>query len=338
MNTPVFAVSPEYGADLFDSDETHFQYGQIPGTAIRIGGPFTEAVQHHTAILGVTGCGKTELALDLVRHAAEHDTKILCVDLTAKYISRLASLDPVNLSLSEDLHADLSDKIFAVETGKYGAGDEKKGLKELDARLRANVDQKLEAFLTDGGRPVGILALEEISNTKATLHVTALYLTSLLTYAKTHSDRCPQVLVVLEEAHTVIPEASTMGLGDYESRGLVGKIAQIALQGRKYRVGLLVIAQRTATVSKTVLTQCNTIVSFACIDDTSLGFLSNVVGRAHVGIIPNLPFLNAVVFGKGVKAQRPLVIAVPYDPRKEQADFVSPSGPVEVCAVVEEAE
>ncbi len=65
-----------------------------------------------------------------------------------------------------------------------------------------------------------------------------------------------------------MPEANTMGLGDFDSKGLVGKIAQIALQGRKFGVGLLVLAQRTATESKTVLTQCNTIISFTCYDDT----------------------------------------------------------------------
>jgi len=80
---------------------------------------------------------------------------------------------------------------------------------------------------------------------------------------------------------------------------LSAKISQIALQGRKYRVGLLVIAQRTATVSKTVLTQCNTMITLNCFDETSLGFLGNVYGRAHTDVIANLPRLHAVVFGKG---------------------------------------
>jgi DNA helicase HerA-like ATPase len=124
---------------------------------------------------------------------------------------------------------------------------------------------------------------------------------------------------VLEEAHTVVPEASTMGLGDFESKGLVAKIAQIALQGRKYGVGLLVIAQRTATVSKTVLTQCNTIVTFTCIDSTSLEFLGNVLGKQHTQLIPNLPFLHAVVFGKGVRSERPIVIQIPYSDNKKNA-------------------
>ena len=123
----------------------------------------------------------------------------------------------------------------------------------------------------------------------------------------------------VEEAHTVMPEPSTMGLGDFDSKGLVGKISQIALQGRKYNMGLLVIAQRTATVSKTVLTQCNTMISFACYDDTSLGFLKNMFSEAHIDLIPNLPNLNAVMFGKSVRSERPVVVEIPFDEKKAQA-------------------
>lgn len=115
-----------------------------------------------------------------------------------------------------------------------------------------------------------------------------------------------------------MPEASTMGLGDFDSKGLVAKIAQIALQGRKYKVGLLVLAQRTATVSKTVLTQCNTIVSFSCFDDTSLGFVENYFGKTHMSAIPNLQFLQAVMFGKGVKSQRPIIVQIPFDIKKTE--------------------
>ena len=92
------------------------------------------------------------------------------------------------------------------------------------------------------------------------------------------------------------------------------------MQGRKYDVGLLVIAQRTATVSKSVLTQCNTIVSFTCFDDTSLGFLNNIFGRTHTQLIPNLPPLNAVVFGKGVRTERPIIVQIPYSEEKAKYD------------------
>jgi uncharacterized protein len=110
-----------------------------------------------------------------------------------------------------------------------------------------------------------------------------------------------------------------MGLGDYDSRGLVKKITQIALQRRKYRVGLLVIAQRTATVSKSVLTQCNTVITLNCFDETSLGFLGNVYGDAYTRLIPNLPKLYAVVFGKAVRSDRPVIVEIPFDAGKAGA-------------------
>jgi DNA helicase HerA-like ATPase len=218
------------------------------------------------------------------------------------------------------LAEELSGKLFAVETGQYGAGEEKKALKAFSDRLKGDITASVTAFLeahTDDAR-VGLITLPEISNTKATLYITELYLTITLNYAKTHPETFPRTLVVLEEAHTVIPEASTMGVADFDSRGLVGKITQIALQGRKYRVGLLVIAQRTATVSKSVLTQCNTIISFSCIDDTSIGFLTNVFGSQYAALLPSLPWLHAVAYGRAIRSERPLIVEIPYDEAKER--------------------
>jgi len=100
---------------------------------------------------------------------------------------------------------------------------------------------------------------------------------------------------------------------------MVAKIAQIALQGRKYDVGLLVIAQRTATVSKTVLTQCNTMVAFSTYDQTGIEFMSNFYGSDYARLAPNLGFLQAVAFGKGIRSERPLIVEIPYDERKDKA-------------------
>lgn len=318
MNTPVFKAPERFGKDLIRLDEADFQYGYVPGTEISVIGRFADMLEYHTAVLGVTGSGKTELAFDLLRHALAHETKVICIDLTARYKGRLADCKPNDLSISADLSAELSKKLFDVETGEYSAAKEKKALKEFSDRLRKDITEKLTGFLVspDDDKRLGIITLDEISNTRATIFITEIYLTCLLSFARDNSDKCPRVLLVVEEAHTVMPEATTMGLGDFDSKGLVAKIAQIALQGRKYQVGLLVIAQRTATVSKTVLTQCNTIVSFSCFDDTSLGFVENYFGKTHTAAIPNLQFLQAVVFGKGVKSQRPIIVQIPFDKRK----------------------
>lgn len=327
MNSPVFAEAPDFGSDIKSVSEDDFVYGVLPGTALEVGGPFVKTLDFHTAILGVTGSGKTELAFDLIRHSAAQGIKVLCIDLTARYEGRLNDLFPRNLSLSAEMGKELGDKLFAVETGAYGAGEEKKALRDLRSKLYADITSRIEDFLKsehDDAR-VGLITLDEISNTQATLVVTELYMTCLLNYARDNPNDCPRTLVVVEEAHTVMPEPTTMGLGDFASRGLVSKIAQIALQGRKYRVGLLVIAQRTATVSKNVLTQCNTVIALNSFDETTVAFLSNVYGRAHAETLRDLPQLHAVVFGKGVRSQRPIIVRIPYEPSKDSDGSMSAS-------------
>lgn len=135
-----------------------------------------------------------------------------------------------------------------------------------------------------------------------------MFLEGVFLYAKRTPGK--KFCIVLEEAHTVVPETSFLGdLGDYSSnKGLVSKMGQIALQGRKFGVGLLVIAQRTANVSKTVLTQCNTVVCFQAFDETSFTFLGNYVGKDMVQALPNLKQYHAVVAGKAVKSNMPMII------------------------------
>jgi hypothetical protein len=317
MNAPIFTAPEGEAVDIPAVKDGDFVLGKIPHTQIDVGGDFSGAHNYHTALLGVTGSGKTELAFDMIRHALDDGVRVVCIDLTAQYERRLDDLKPVDLTIESGTADELSEKLFDVETGSYGAGDEKKALEAFASDLRGQVSESIQSYLgEDEGSNLGLIRLEEISNTKATLWITELYMTELLEYARSNRSDCPPILIVVEEAHTVMPEASTMGLGDFDSKGLVGKIAQIALQGRKYEVGLLVLAQRTATVSKTVLTQCNTIVSFTCYDDTSLGFLRNIFEPEHVKVIPNLPPLHAVAYGPWVRSQKPIVFEIPFDEEK----------------------
>lgn len=129
--------------------------------------------------------------------------------------------------------------------------------------------------------------------------------------------------MVLEEAHTVVPEYNFAGVSDKISQPLLNSIAQIALQGRKYNVGLLVIAQRTANVSKTILTQCNTIIAFQVYDKTSSDFLSNYFGQEIVTLLPNLKYRQAVAAGKAFKSNVPMVFEVPII-EEPIAEFTKP--------------
>ena len=74
---------------------------------------------------------------------------------------------------------------------------------------------------------------------------------------------------------------------------------------------MLVIAQRTANVSKTVLTQCNTIISFQEFDKTSSEFLANYFGQGIADVLPNLKFRQAIAAGKALKSNVPMIFEVP---------------------------
>lgn len=318
MNTPVFSLA-DNAEDLHvgEPNQNYFKFGNLPKSNIPVLGDFVGNFNFHTAVLGVTGSGKTEFAFDLIRHSVACGIKVICIDLTSQYQGRLADLDPVDLSIQEQTSRDLSQKLFDVETGTYGAPNEKKALQAFSEQLRKDVDASLRAFMVDEDARLGLIQLPEISNSQASIFITEIYMSCLLNIAKeSFGDESKKVLVAVEEAHTIMPESATMGVSDFASKGLVAKISQIALQGRKYNVGLLVLAQRTANVSKTVLTQCNSIISFACYDDTSISFLKNVFGSSCAEMVPNLKKLQAVVFGKIVKSERPVVVEIPYDEDK----------------------
>jgi hypothetical protein len=311
-NTPVFVEGSDFGENLLTKGDKDFSYGKIRGTKLDVLGNIVDNIEYHTAILGVTGSGKTELTFDIIRDVLSNGTKVICIDLTNKYSDSLKEQSPTKLSLGPENIQALSEKIFDADTGDYGAGKEKKILKDYSQSIKEDVEEILESFLYSETENLGIISLEEISNTKTTLHITEIYLSTIFNKAKYEDDKFPKLLVVVEEAHTVMPESTTMGLDDYDSKALVGKISQIALQGRKYGIGLLTLSQRTATVSKSVLTQCNTIISFTCYDDTSLNFLRNIYGSDYVKLIPNMGFLQAIVFGKAVRSERPIIVDIPY--------------------------
>ena len=162
---------------------------------------------------------------------------------------------------------------IASETSKFKNQRDTKLIREKKKILFGGFRDSLSGFLK-GSDSVGIFELPDLSNTEGVLEYTQWFFKTLFYIARESSCFGKRVCIVLEEAHTVIPEWNFIGLSDKSSQTLVNNISQIALQGRKYGVGFIVIAQRTATVSKTVLTQCNTIIAFQCFDGTSIEFLN----------------------------------------------------------------
>lgn len=133
-----------------------------------------------------------------------------------------------------------------------------------------------------------------------------MYLSTVMRFAKSNRG-FGKLLIVLEEAHTVVPESAGSGF-DFPTQWIVSRIGQIALQGRKYGIGLMVISQRTALVSKTILSQCNAFFVFSLVDRTSLAFLESVFSEQQTRLIPNLKRFHALIGGKSLSTDRPVVI------------------------------
>jgi len=187
--------------------------------------------------------------------------------------------------------------------------------KKLDtAKYQIISKDDIDSYLAGTDKKIGVFELPALSNTTEVLKETQNFLEKVFNFAKTKYDQNSPVKIalVLEEAHTITPETGFLGdMGDYGgNKALVNKMTQIALQGRKYGVGLLVIAQRTANVSKTVLTQCNTVICFQAFDETSFTFLGNYVGKDMVQALPNLKQYHAVIAGKAVRSNMPMIIDV----------------------------
>jgi hypothetical protein len=319
MNAPVFLVPEDAGSASDATASGTLQLGIVPNTAIPVVASLDDMFEYHTAILGATGTGKTELTYDLIRSAVKDGVKVICVDFTGEYRARLRDLSPAELGLNEAESKELQKRLFDVETGEYSAGDEKRALKEFVTEISPGLEKQVREFLVTDAGSLGVFELEEIVNTKATLRATELYLSAVFDWARQHRTG-KRILLVLEEAHTIVPEMNLFGRYDrVETEAVIGRMAQIALQGRKYGVGLLLISQRTALVSKTLLSQCNTVLCFAMHDETGLKYMANVFDSEHVAAIPNLKPLQGIAFGKAVRSDYPILFEIPYDEKKKRA-------------------
>ncbi len=314
MNTPVFLVkkSNDINKELHPNE-----IGFIPNSNIKILVDPDDLVKYHCAILGVTGTGKTELALDIVKNNVSKGIKVFCVDFTGDYQKRLSEYNPIMLSLEDSKGNELKNLIEMVETGEFGAGKEKAKFKQYVEELNTHIEEQVKAYI-ESTNNLAIIELPEISNTRASLRITEIYLSSLFKWAK--NNRNSKIIqIVLEEAHTIIPENNYFKYDKVDTDSVIGRISQIALQGRKYGVGLMIISQRTALVSKTILSQCNTFFTFNLIDKTSLDFLGNVYSNEHIDTIKNLKKYQLLVYGKAINTDNPVIVEIPYSPEKEKA-------------------
>ena len=263
------------------------------------------------AVLGVTGTGKSVFSRNLVREIARDGTKIICVDFTNEYGIRLADIigGPLISGVVADALFEAVDDI-GVELDKFANQRNTALIERRETELRDGFKAALRDFV-QGGSSATLFELPDVTNSTGILEYTRWFFRALFDLAKAREFGGQRVCVVLEEAHTIVPEWNFLGIDDKRSSSVVNSIAQIALQGRKYGVGFIVIAQRTANVSKTVLTQCNSVVAFQQFDKTSSDFLGNYMGADFVSSLTRLKPRHAIAVGKAFSSGTPMIFKVP---------------------------
>jgi DNA helicase HerA-like ATPase len=269
----------------------------------------------------------------IIRELEISGNKIFCIDLTGetkRYLIMEELIDnknsfaiakqPINKNLGGYIK-----QVVDIRGTNYGRNPP--NFDELIEGIESHIKTGLQAFI-GSDKKIGILELPELSNTEETLEYTKFFFKALFDLAKNGAFKDKSACLILEEAHTLIPEWNSVGgTDDKTARRLTNTIAQIALQGRKYNVGLLVIAQRTANVSKTILTQCNTIISFKQFDNTSKDFLVNHFGDSFIGSLSMLKNRRAIIAGKALISDVPIIFKVPEIKEKEITQTIAVGKP-----------
>lgn len=306
INTPIFLASKIEKPVI---SENEYIVGNIPDTNYPVILNKEYAVTHHTAILGITGSGKSVFARNLINQISDDNTYTIIVDLTGEYKEKIPGLESI---VTEDEAKEITKSIETLiqENAKFANQRSQGTILGAENSIKKGFTTAIKRFL-EGESNKTVFELSEISNSSGNLEYTRWFFWVLFNIAKFFNNYGKRVCVVLEEAHTIIPEISSMGVSDNVSRATVNSIAQIALQGRKYNIGFIVIAQRTANVSKTVLTQCNSIVVFQELDKTTSDFLSNYMGKSFVDILPTLKSRTAIAMGKAFRSNSPMIFKVP---------------------------
>ncbi|AEH25194.1 helicase HerA domain-containing protein [Pyrococcus yayanosii] len=155
---------------------------------------------------------------------------------------------------------------------------------------QGEVLEKINSAINNSTKKVVVFNLRNIDSPEVRTEIAGYILRKLFIKAKNSGDF--NSLVVLEEAHNFAPERG-YGEASAGKSNLAKVYAQkIASEGRKFGLGLVVISQRPAQVSKYVLSQMNTQVLFRIVNKSDLDAITSSIESASRDIIEKLSDLK----------------------------------------------
>lgn len=97
------------------------------------------------------------------------------------------------------------------------------------------------------------------------------------------------VCVFCDEAHLYLP---TREDADAVQKAALGSFERIAKEGRKYGFSLVVVSQRPADVSRTILSQCNNFLALRLTNEADQAVVRRLMPDALAGMVDVLPLLD----------------------------------------------
>jgi len=319
INTPVYLErKSEY--EMNAASVGHFPESNFQTTIKSV----SDLVTHNTAILGILGIGKSMLAIELLERMIAEGIKVICLDLTNQYEKELKdfydaefedkSIQKLQAASAKDRDAfdndpekggslpNLSAAILE-DLSDFLANDNPRKLKIYNPSIFVASRQQYEPkSYMQGGAWRRAAALFSVTPVEITQIITE----SALTIVSREMSPTAKVCLVYEEAHSLVPEWNSV-VNDGDKNATSGT-ARAILQGRKYGMGCLLVTQRTANVTKTILNQCNTVFAMRTFDATGKDFLANYIGRDYADALSSLPERHAVFFGKASSCENPVLI------------------------------
>jgi len=293
--------------------------GRLPETDMRI--PILDInslVTHNTAVLGILGVGKSCLTFELIKKITNNKIKAVCIDITNQYCSKngLFSYIP-NEQIINDISAENLLKLeqFSHDTGAKDKPADWGNVKNYRLCLRTELNKFLNNennvlvfnpdnhSVTKPASQFNITELVELSVVEKTRIISEVLLELCMEKGQSDFARCS---LIYEEAHSLVPERNSIA-NSGDDRAANGT-AKVILQGRKYGLGCIIVTQRTANVTKSILNQCNTIFALRVFDDTSKSFLENYIGKDYSDTLPTLEERHAIAIGKALKLKQPVII------------------------------
>ncbi len=309
-------------------DQEHI--GNIPNTSYGIKVNCNELVTHNTAILGILGSGKTFLALELIQRMISEEIKVWIVDITGQYEGKLGKL--IHSQKQQSADETINTAIKATENKQV----QNKASGGNYISFASAIKEHINEFLDDDSWRVRVFNPNTYKVTEQTTglfsnnagigdltitQITRIVAEQLLECLQDRIEVSAPLCLVLEEAHSLVPEWNSVAYdGD---KNATNGTAKAILQGRKYGFGCLLITQRTANVTKSILNQCNTIFGLRVFDATGMDFLSNYIGSDYAALLSTLPERHCVAFGRGLNAQSPLLIRLNDQEDKAFTDHFS---------------